>query len=134
MVDFRAAFPDDDACLDWIFKFKFPNLVCPKCGRNKQFSKVKRRRSYACPCCTYQIYPTKDTIFEKTTTPLSYWFYSIFMSVSKGSGLSARHIERSYPVCYTTALRTSHRIKRVMDQPIKFYGISKLKRLDAVLY
>ena len=79
LPQFRANYPNDDACLDKIFQLRYSNLVCPKCESDNQFSKVKDRRSYQCPSCGFQIYPTQGTIFEKTTTPLTYWFMAIFM-------------------------------------------------------
>ena len=70
--EFKAKYSTNDACLDKIFKLRFENLVCPKCEGTKPFIKVKNRRCYHCPDCCYQLYPTKDTVFEKTTTPLTY--------------------------------------------------------------
>jgi len=33
--DFRRDFPDDDACLNYLFKVRFggKDFVCPKCGK-----------------------------------------------------------------------------------------------------
>lgn len=111
---FRADYPDNDACLDKIFQLRFKNLVCPKCENDKPFTKVKDRRSYQCPCCSFQIYPTKDTVFEKSTTPLTYWFYAIFLQTTTRNGVAAKELERQLNICYKTALRMSHQIKKLM--------------------
>jgi len=128
---FRAMYPNDDACLDKIFKLRFTNLLCPKCENDKPFTRVKGRRSYQCPCCGFQIYPTKDTIFEKTTTPLTQWFYAIFLQTTTRNGVSAKELERLMNICYTTALRINHQIKKLMGKN-KPKWVSGLVQIDEV--
>ena len=111
---FMRAYPNDDACLDKIFQLRFSNLVCPKCESDNQFKRVDGRRSYYCPSCGFQVYPTKDTVFEKTTTPLTDWFLIIYMQCTTRNGVSAKEIERTLDVCYKTALRMAHQIKILM--------------------
>ena len=115
ITEFRELYPDENACLDKIFKLRFNNIVCPKCESDKQFTRVNNRRSYQCPNCGFQIYPTKDTIFEKTTTPLTYWFYAIFLQTTTRNGVAAKELERQLCICYKTALRMSHQIKILMS-------------------
>lgn len=110
---FAADYPDDDACLDKIFQLRYSNLVC-KCGAEKTFHKVKNRRSYQCSNCGFQIYPTQGTIFEKSTTPLTSWFFCIYLHSTSRNGLAAKEIERQLNVCYHTALRISHQLKKLM--------------------
>lgn len=128
---FRAMYPNDDACLDKIFQLRFRNLVCPKCENDKPFTRVKDRRSYQCPSCGFQVYPTKDTVFEKTTTPLTYWFQVIYMQCTTRNGVSAKEIERTLCVCYKTALRMAHQVKKLMAPKIKgqLYGTLELDEL-----
>lgn len=111
---FRADYPNDDICLDKLFQLRFSNLVCPKCESTKQFLRVKDRRAYHCPTCSFQVYPTKDTIFEKTTTPLTHWFYAIYLQTTTRNGVAAKELERQLNVCYKTALRMAHQIKILM--------------------
>lgn len=112
--DFRAAYPNDDACLDKLFQLRYNNLVCPKCEGIKPFSRVKGRRAYQCPDCSFQLYPTQGTIFEKSTTYLTDWFLIIYMQTTTRNGVSAKEIERTLDVCYKTALRMAHQIKILM--------------------
>jgi transposase len=114
ITEFRAMYPDNDACLDKLFKLRYTNLVCPKCDNDKPFAKVKDRRSYQCPCCGFQIYPTEGTIFEKTTTPLTHWFYAIYLQTTTRNGVAAKELERQLNICYKTALRMAHQIKKLM--------------------
>lgn len=114
ITEFRNDYPNDDACLDKIFQLRFNNLICPKCDSDNTFTRVKNRRSYQCPNCGFQVYPTKDTVFEKSTTPLTYWFYAIFLQTTTRNGVAAKELERQLNVCYKTALRMSHQIKILM--------------------
>jgi transposase-like protein len=63
-----------------------------------------------------QIYPTKGTIFEKTTTPLLYWFWAIYMFTTTRNGVAAKELERQFNICYKTALRMAHQIKILIAQ------------------
>ena len=114
ITQFRANYPNEDACLDRIFKLRYHNLVCPKCENDKPFTRVKDRRAYQCPSCSFQLYPTKGTIFEKTTTPLTYWFQAIFLQTTTRNGVAAKELERQLCICYKTALRMNHQIKLLM--------------------
>lgn len=128
LTEFKEMYPNDDACLDKLFKVRYSNLICPKCESDKSFIRVKERRSYYCPSCGLQIYPTEGTIFEKTTTPLSYWFFAIFLQTTTRNGVAAKELERQLPICYKTALRMAHQIKKLMasNSKDKFTGVLEL--------
>lgn len=108
---FKAEFPTNDACLEKIFELRFGNLICPKCESDKRFTRVKDRRSHQCPSCGFQIYATKGTVFEKSTTQLVHWFYAIFLQTTTRNGVAAKELERQLDICYKTALRMSHQVK-----------------------
>ena len=52
-------------------------------------------RAYHCSNCGFQEYPTKDTVFEKKTTPLTYWFYAIYLQTTTRNSVAAKELERS---------------------------------------
>lgn len=114
ITEFRKDYPDNDACLHKLFTLRYTNLMCPKCEMDKPFTKVKNRRSYQCPNCGFQLYPTQGTVFEKTTTPLTHWFYAIYLQTTTRNGVAAKELERQLNVCYKTALRMAHQIKILM--------------------
>ena len=126
---FRNEYPDNDACLDKLFKLRYTNLVCPKCDSDKPFVRVKSKKSYQCPSCAYQVFPMAGTIFEKTTTPLTHWFYAIYLQTTTRNGVAAKELERQLNVCYTTALRMSHQIKRLMANE-KFEKLTGIVETD----
>lgn len=108
-------FPNDDVCLDTIMHLRYGDTkICPKCGKETKFHRVKNRRCYECQWCAFQVYPTKDTIFEKSTTPLTHWFYAIYLMTATRSGVSAKEIERQLGVTYKCAWRMAHQIRSLM--------------------
>lgn len=68
---------------------------------------------YQCSC-GYQISPLAGTVFEKTTTPLQYWFYAIFLMTNTRSGVSAKQLQRELGVTYKTAWRIFKQIRILM--------------------
>jgi len=114
ITQFRNDYPDNDSCLHKLFTLRYTGLICPKCDADKPFTKVKDRRTYQCPCCGYQISPTQGTIFEKSSTPLTHWFYAIYLQTTTRNGVAAKELERQLNICYKTALRMSHQIKKLM--------------------
>ncbi|MBL7728706.1 MAG: IS1595 family transposase [Dinghuibacter sp.] len=114
ITEFRKDYPDENACLDKLFQLRYSNLVCPKCDGDKKFTRVNNRRSYQCPCCGFQIYPTAGTVFHKSRTPLTHWFYLIFLQTTTRNGVAAKEVERQLNVCYETALRMCHQVKKLI--------------------
>ena len=48
---FKAQFPDDTACLAFIFALRCPKgTKCAKCGKPDSFHPVGRWRAYECVC------------------------------------------------------------------------------------
>ena len=112
---FRKRFPDDDSCLDEIMELTHgEDVTCPECEKTSKFHRVKKRRCYECRWCGYQVYPTKGTVFEKTTTPLSDWFYVMYLMTETRSGVSAKEVERQLGVTYKTAWRMCHKVRELM--------------------
>jgi transposase len=83
LKDFEAQFPNDDACLEWLKNYLYPEgIFCETCGRVTKHHKVASRRSYSCDYCGHHVHPTSDTIYHKSSTPLRLWFYAIYMMAS----------------------------------------------------
>lgn len=111
---FLRKYKNDEACLEHIKEIKYPSgIFCEKCKEIKNFTKVADRPVYQCSC-GYQISPLAGTIFEKTTTPLQYWFYAIFLMSVTRSGVSAKQLQRSLRVTYKTAWRMFKQIRILM--------------------
>lgn len=122
---FREEYPDENACLDKVFKLVYRGLSnCPKCDKAVTFRRVATRRCYQCPKCYHQLYPCRSTIFEKSTTPLTYWFYTIFLFTVSKNGISAMEVMRQVGVTYKTAWRMLKQVRTLFaDRETVFTGI-----------
>lgn len=117
--EFQSEYADDDKCLSEVMRLR-RITACPECGG--VLHRVAGRRCYECQH-GHQIYPTKGTVFEKTTTPLSSWFYVIYLMTATRSGVSAKEVERQLGVTYKCAWRMCHQIRLLMGQsPDKLGG------------
>lgn len=125
----KADFPNDDACLDFIFKNRWPKgLTCPSCEK-KDFYHVKGRKSYACKC-GYQVSPTEGTIFHKSSTPLTLWFHAIFLMSQSKNGVAAKELERQLGVTYKCAWRMAKQIRLLMSDDDGPLGGNEIVELD----
>ena len=120
-------FPDDNACLDWLFHRFYPlDIVdCKVCKKPRKHHRVKSRPSYSCDVCGHHVHPTADTIMHKSSTPLKLWFYAIYLVSSTRMGISAKQLERELGVTYKTAWRMMKQIRTMMadDGGKKLEGI-----------
>ncbi|HSW96297.1 MAG TPA: transposase [Candidatus Saccharimonadales bacterium] len=114
---FCSRFSDEDVCLEEIKRLQYPKGVyCIDCDKTTKHYKLKKRAAYSCKFCRRQIYPLAGTIFEKTTTPLLYWFYAMFLMTHTKAGISIKQLQRELGVTYKTAWRMFHQIKMLMKQ------------------
>lgn len=110
-------FPNDDACLEWIKNHKYPDgIFCSFCGKVTKHYRIASRQSYACDLCGHHVHPLVGTIFEKTTTPLRYWFYAMFSISATRCGVSAKQLQRELGVTYKTAWRMFKQIRQLFNE------------------
>lgn len=108
-------FPDDDTCLDWLRHYLYPEVIsCEGCGKDAKYYRIKSRKVYGCEHCGHQISPTANTIFHKSRTPLTTWFYAIYLMAQTRGGISAKQIERETGVTYKTAWRMFRQIRSML--------------------
>lgn len=131
LMEFMREFPDDDACLDWLWRERFSSdgkhADCPKCEREgvvfKRYTTEQRRGgSWTCTACGHHVQVTAGTIFEGSSTSLHLWFYAIHLMTSTRCGISAKQLERELGVTYKTAWRMMNRIRNELmrdgDEPL----------------
>ncbi|HEY0309336.1 MAG TPA: IS1595 family transposase [Acidobacteriaceae bacterium] len=124
LKDFELEYPDDDACLEAILQWRWPEgkTLCVICGVERKHYRVSGRTSYACRACGNHIYPLAGTIFHKSTTSLRTWFYVMRLMTSTRVGVSAKHIQRETGVTYKTAWRMMKQIRMLMAESGKLIG------------
>jgi transposase-like protein len=122
--DFNQDFPNDDACLEWLVSFLYPDGVpCRKCSCVTKHHRITGRPAFVCDHCGTHVYPMTDTIFEKSATPLRLWFYVIYLMASTRCGISAKQVQRETGVTYKTAWRMCHMVREMLaDEPDPHIG------------
>lgn len=103
---FQADFPNEDVCLEYVFKKRFPEA--------NQYYRVKGRKCWANPQGE-QIHPLAGTIFEKSSTLLTLWFYAILLFSQSKNGVAAKELERQLGVTYKCAWRMARQIRSLMS-------------------
>jgi transposase len=117
--DFNRQFPDDESCLEHLKEQRFPGGVtyCSMCQQERKHYKITGRPVYSCDHCGTQISPMAGTIFEKSTTSLRLWYYSMYLMASTRCGISAKQIQRETGVTYKTAWRMFRQIRSLLSEP-----------------
>src|SRR5688572_13341210 len=118
LMDFMREFPDDAACLNWMWRSRFSkdgdHADCPKCKVSrvfKRYATTQQRQSWTCNGCGHHLHPLAGTIFAKSSTSLHLWFYAMYLMTSTRCGISAKQLERELGVTYKTAWRMAHLIR-----------------------
>jgi transposase-like protein len=114
LVEFNRDFPDDEACLVWLWRTRFATndagteAQCERCEcitGFKRYQTKQQRQSWTCTQCGHHVHPTAGTIFHKSSTSLQLWFYAMYLMTSTRCGISAKQLERELGVTYKTAWR-----------------------------
>ena len=127
LKDFQKQFPDDATCLEWLKNYLYPDgIFCEACNAITKHHRVLSRPSYSCDHCGHHVHPTADTIFHKSPTPLTTWFYAVYLMAQTRCGISAKQIQRETGVTYKTAWRMFKQIRSMLDDekggPIGGFG------------
>lgn len=122
ILNFKDTFPDNETCLDYLFKARFPSAKCGKCEGTK-FYKHPTRACYTCAKGCTHLFPKEGTIFDHSSTDLVKWFFAIFLMSQSRNGVSAKELERALGVTYKCAYRIGHQIRKLMkDNAFTLFG------------
>lgn len=114
LAQMRAWFPDDEACLDYLDWLRWPQgFQCPGCESR---SAIKHAGRYRCRDCRKRVSVTAGTIFDKTRTPLTVWFETVWLMTAGKQGVSAAHLHRVLPISsYQTAWTMLSKLRTAMS-------------------
>jgi transposase len=113
-AQFKAEYPDDDACLDAILRRRYPRIDhCPNCGVESKLTRIQGRRAYACKEGCH-IYPCAGTVFEHSSTSLTIWFHAMYLMTATRNGVAAKELQRHLGVTYKCAWRIGHQLRDLM--------------------
>ena len=118
LMEFMREFPNDEACLNWLWRSRYAEdgetAHCERCAKPRTFKRydtADKRPAWFCSACGFRIHPLKGTIFEKSSTSLQLWFYAMYVMASTRCGISAKQLERELGVTYKTAWRMFNLIR-----------------------
>ena len=130
--EFLREFPNDAACLEYLWRERHSedgeHAHCPKCDRTRSFKRYdtkQRRQSWTCTGCGHHIHPTAGTIFEKSSRPLTDWFYVMYLVSSSRCGVAAKQVERELGCNYKTAWRMLNKVRNELmkqDDTLRLSG------------
>ncbi len=115
---FNDEYPTDAHCLAKLMEVNYggTEFTCPGCGvENAKFHPMTKRRAFACQECGHHIYPAAGTIFNKSPTPLTTWFFVMYLMTSTRHGVAAKEVQRQTGVTYKTAWRMCHELRKLMS-------------------
>lgn len=130
--EFFARFPNDEACLEHIMSVRCGlRHTCRKCGvADATFHRLAKRPAYACAHCGDHVYPCAGTVFQDSRTPLTVWFYAIYLFVTTRHGVSGKELQRQLGVTYKTAYRIGMQIRRLMANAEEFTALKGHVEID----
>lgn len=121
ILSLQKQFPDDEACLEFIFDTLHQRECSRRVGRDLltacggTYKQISGRRQFQCSKCRIQIAPTAGTIFYKSDTPLVLWFHGILTFLNAKGGISAKQLERDLEVSYKCAWRILGLIREILQ-------------------
>ena len=129
--EFRAWFPDDAACIDYLGQLRWPDgFVCPKCRSDRSWRTAKLQ--WVCAHCAQRTSATAGTIFHRSHTPLSTWFAAAWFVTSQKNGVSAAGLQQALGFgSYETAWAWLHKLRRAMVRPEREL-LSGVVELDSI--
>lgn len=132
IIEFMKKFATEGDCLGYLREKRYKDFVCPVCTGQK-FWMIESRKCMECAGCGRQEYLTAGTIFHKSSTPLTKWFYAIYMITHAKKGISAMQLQKMLGVTYKTAWRIAHKIREAMkdndDDNDMFGGIVQVDEM-----
>lgn len=131
---FQKKFQTEEACQQHLFSIRWPKgFLCPNCG-HEHYYVISERLLFQCASCRHQTSLTAGTIFHKTRTPLTVWFWALFLAAHDKRGISALALSRELEVSYKTAWLLLHKIRRAMQKREQQYVLTGIVETDEAYF
>ncbi len=129
--NFKKKFGAESACQKQLFRMRWPEgFKCPRCGHAQAYFHSKRHL-YQCKSCGFQASLTAGTVFHKTRTPLTKWFWLIWLMGRQKSGISMLSMQRMLEIkSYKTVWTMGHKIRPAMADRDADYKLAGLIEMD----
>lgn len=107
-------FPDNKACLIYIFKKNYSNAKCGYCKRVNAYTYNKGNKNFVCTCGQSAIYPRKGTLFDYSRTDLTKWFLTIYLLTHAKHWITSQEIADQTGGSYITTRSLRKKITKLM--------------------
>jgi transposase-like protein len=131
LLEFQKRFGTEKACQKHLFRLRWPEgFRCPRCEHREAYFH-RNRHLFHCKACGYQTSLTAGTIFHKTRTPLTKWFWMIWLMGRQKSGISMLSLQRMLDIpSYKTVWIMGHKIRKALGDRDAFYKLAGLIEMD----
>ena len=131
LLQFQKKFGTEKACQKQLFRLRWPGgFQCPRCGHGEAYFH-RKRHLYQCKSCGYQASLTAGTVFHKTRTSLTKWFWLIWLMGRQKSGISMLSMQRMLEIkTYKTVWTMGHKIRKALADRDANYKLAGLIEMD----
>ena len=134
LLEFQRQFNSQEACLEAIFKARWPKgFVCPHCAHSDG-TRLSKRRAIQCCHCRKQTSITAGTVFHKTKIPLQTWFWLIFLVTQDKGGISTMRAANLLGMHYTTVWNLMHKLRISMEDRLEGPLLSGYVEIDDAFF
>jgi len=91
-AEFDRRFCTEDACIEYLFKLRWPHgFICKRCGHSQYW--YSARRLYLCRKCRQQHSLIAGTILQNSKKPITNWFKAMWWFTTRKSGVNAVNLK-----------------------------------------
>jgi hypothetical protein len=133
LIDFYELFPNEEACWTHFLSLRWPDgFICPACQGIQGCFKPSRK-IFECYNCKHQTSITAGTMFHKTRTHLSKWFWFIFFMATSKKGVSMLYLQQQLRInSYKTVWSMGHKIRQGMAARNALYALHGVIEIDEI--
>ena len=119
LPEFQGLFPDEAACVRYLFALRWPQGWCCDLGcGGTQFILYDATHSVFCRQCRKKTSLTAGTIMHRSKQPLLNWFYAAFLVSTLTPGISAVQLQSQLGLRRNeTAFQMLHKLRSAMLNP-----------------
>jgi len=115
--EFVGEFGSEEQCIEHLVGLRWPGgFACAGCGGRQAWRLKARPRVYECATCHRQESATAGTVFHRTRTDLTKWFFAAYLMGRDKRGVSAKFLQRELGVAYQTAWTMAHKLRHGLSE------------------
>lgn len=130
LIQFIERFGTEEACVEHLFRMRYDDISCPKCGGVRYSSISSRPHQFYCLDCHTQRSVLKGTLFENTKFSMHKWFLAIFLASRDKRGVSALTLSRELDLSLPTTMLMLRELRALMADRDQIYQLTGTIEMD----